>query len=336
MSTQVSSPTLKVRRNSASGQTFEIPVGALWQSSTLRDLADFLNDKTAEVVPLSMPPGVDDACLARVVRWLERHADDDKTPKRHPKDKVWDLPMGLNHYFWDLAQAEKLPFLKAFLAEEEKTTWAQVRKALDDVEHGEAGSSRSSMAPPAGNPDAELGHSLADLRGLTLGNGTPAENDFVPNKPPYNSFTSYHKSGPPHEPLIHRPDERDERGLLCHGIKPDVPMRYREGDYQLVGFLAADAELFALCSAADYLGIEALLHIACSVAAWRLRGMSVDKLRATFGVANDFAPEEDPVATREFEWTGMRDNEYGVDGLASSSHPEDCPCDDCEYNGSLM
>ncbi|KAJ3213800.1 suppressor of kinetochore protein mutant [Clydaea vesicula] len=60
--------------------------------------------------------------------------------------------------------------------------------------------------------------------------------------------------------------------------------------------------LFELILAANYLDIRNLLDLGCKTVANMMKNKTVEELRKTFNVPNDFTPEEEEQVRRENEW----------------------------------
>ncbi|RVX16572.1 SKP1-like protein 1A [Vitis vinifera] len=62
------------------------------------------------------------------------------------------------------------------------------------------------------------------------------------------------------------------------------------------------ATLFHLIMAANYLNIQSLLELTCQTVADMMKGKSVEYIRKTFNITNDYTPEEEEEIRREFPW----------------------------------
>uniref|UniRef100_A0A0E0G4Y8 SKP1-like protein n=1 Tax=Oryza nivara TaxID=4536 RepID=A0A0E0G4Y8_ORYNI len=60
--------------------------------------------------------------------------------------------------------------------------------------------------------------------------------------------------------------------------------------------------LFNLILAANYLNVPSLLDLACQHTADLIKGKTVQEIRDTFGIVNDFTPEEEEEIRKENEW----------------------------------
>ena len=60
--------------------------------------------------------------------------------------------------------------------------------------------------------------------------------------------------------------------------------------------------LFEVIKAANFLEIESLLDLTCAKVATMLKGKSVEEIRNTFGIENDFTPEEEEEIRKENAW----------------------------------
>ena len=62
------------------------------------------------------------------------------------------------------------------------------------------------------------------------------------------------------------------------------------------------ATLFELILAANYLDIKELLDLTCKTIANMIKGKTVEEIRKTFNIKNDFTPEEEEQVRKENEW----------------------------------
>ncbi|KAI3836878.1 hypothetical protein MKW98_005211 [Papaver atlanticum] len=60
--------------------------------------------------------------------------------------------------------------------------------------------------------------------------------------------------------------------------------------------------LFRLLMAANYLNIKNLLDLTCETVASMIRGKTQQEIRDTFGIKNDFTPEEEEEVRKENQW----------------------------------
>ncbi|KAH8354907.1 hypothetical protein KR093_000931, partial [Drosophila rubida] len=68
-------------------------------------------------------------------------------------------------------------------------------------------------------------------------------------------------------------------------------------------FLKVDqGTLFELILAANYLNIQGLLDVTCKTCANMIKGKSLQDIRETFAIANDFSPAEEEKVRKENEW----------------------------------
>ncbi|CAM0958068.1 unnamed protein product [Alopecurus aequalis] len=67
-------------------------------------------------------------------------------------------------------------------------------------------------------------------------------------------------------------------------------------------FIEVDqATMFDVILAANYLDIKGLLDLSCQTVADMIKGKSVEDIRKTFNIVNDFTPEEEEIR-RENQW----------------------------------
>jgi len=60
--------------------------------------------------------------------------------------------------------------------------------------------------------------------------------------------------------------------------------------------------LFEVIKTANFLEIDSLLDLSCAKVATMLKGKSVEEIRQTFGIENDFTPEEEEEIKKENAW----------------------------------
>lgn len=61
-------------------------------------------------------------------------------------------------------------------------------------------------------------------------------------------------------------------------------------------------QLFDLAAAADFLHNDKLLRLTCAKVASFIRDKTTEEIRTTFGLVNDFTPEEEAQARNENKW----------------------------------
>lgn len=62
------------------------------------------------------------------------------------------------------------------------------------------------------------------------------------------------------------------------------------------------SDLFELILAANYMNIAPLMNLACATIANMIQGMTVEEIRKTFNITNDFSPEEEAKIREENKW----------------------------------
>jgi S-phase kinase-associated protein 1 len=62
------------------------------------------------------------------------------------------------------------------------------------------------------------------------------------------------------------------------------------------------AVLFELILAANYMDIKPLLDLTCATVASLIKGKTPEEIRRTFGIVNDFTPEEEAQVRDENKW----------------------------------
>ena len=65
---------------------------------------------------------------------------------------------------------------------------------------------------------------------------------------------------------------------------------------------ADQATLFDLILAANYLNVKGLLDLTCQTVADMIKDKSVEEIRQTFNIKNDFTPEEEAEIRKENQW----------------------------------
>ncbi|KAJ1279658.1 hypothetical protein BS78_04G171000 [Paspalum vaginatum] len=99
------------------------------------------------------------------------------------------------------------------------------------------------------------------------------------------------------DPAVTTPPDDDD-GCSSYGPKDDDPLARFDAD-----FLSVDNDtLIDLVEAANYLDIKKLLDLTCEAVADQMRGRTVDEIRKTFGIVNDYTKEEEEEVRRENSW----------------------------------
>ena len=68
----------------------------------------------------------------------------------------------------------------------------------------------------------------------------------------------------------------------------------------------AQADLFALILASNYLDIKDLLDVSCQQVANMIKARTPEEIRAVFNIKNEFTPEEEEQVRKENEWCEER------------------------------
>ncbi|KAJ3130638.1 suppressor of kinetochore protein mutant [Physocladia obscura] len=99
-------------------------------------------------------------------------------------------------------------------------------------------------------------------------------------------YATMHKDDPPAAP------EEETRPKSSE----DIEERDKE-------FMNVDqGTLFEVILAANYLDMKNLLDLGCKTVANMIKGKSVEEIRKTFNIVNDFTPEEEEQIRKENEW----------------------------------
>lgn len=73
-------------------------------------------------------------------------------------------------------------------------------------------------------------------------------------------------------------------------------------DAEFIGNPPDQSFLFELILAANFLDIKPLLDLTCKTVANMIKGKTPEDIRRTFGIKNDFTPEEEEQVRKENEW----------------------------------
>ncbi|KAJ3011764.1 UNVERIFIED_CONTAM: hypothetical protein HDU68_001534, partial [Siphonaria sp. JEL0065] len=99
-------------------------------------------------------------------------------------------------------------------------------------------------------------------------------------------YATMHKDDPPAAPEEETKPKSSE----------DIEERDKE-------FMNVDqGTLFEIILAANYLDMKNLLDLGCKTVANMIKGKSVEEIRKTFNIVNDFTPEEEEQIRKENEW----------------------------------
>eukprot|EP00210_Caulerpa_lentillifera_P006803 g6502.t1 len=80
--------------------------------------------------------------------------------------------------------------------------------------------------------------------------------------------------------------------------KTEEEIKNFDNDYMKV----EQSTLYELILAANYLNITTLLDLCCQTVANMIKGKTPEEIRRTFGIKNDFTPEEEEEVRRENMW----------------------------------
>lgn len=95
--------------------------------------------------------------------------------------------------------------------------------------------------------------------------------------------------------------------------KDDENYRNADIDEWNKKYMEVDQEtLFNIILAANYLDIKPLLNIGCKTVANMIKGKSVEEIRKTFNIVNDFTPEEEAQIKKENEWADDNNQIYKI------------------------
>ncbi|KAJ3129742.1 hypothetical protein HK098_000111 [Nowakowskiella sp. JEL0407] len=99
-------------------------------------------------------------------------------------------------------------------------------------------------------------------------------------------YATQHKDDPPPQP------EEDS--------KPKSSDDIDEWDRNFIN--VDQGTLFEIILAANYLDMKGLLDLGCKTVANMIKGKTVEEIRKTFNIVNDFTPEEEEQIRKENEW----------------------------------
>uniref|UniRef100_A0A2N9GQ36 SKP1-like protein n=1 Tax=Fagus sylvatica TaxID=28930 RepID=A0A2N9GQ36_FAGSY len=89
--------------------------------------------------------------------------------------------------------------------------------------------------------------------------------------------------------------------VACYSSWPPKPEdKLKDWDSEFVK--VKQNTLFDLILAANYLDIKGLLDLTCKTVADMMRGKTVEEIRETFHIKNDYTPEEEAEVRRENQW----------------------------------
>ncbi|CAK9143847.1 unnamed protein product [Ilex paraguariensis] len=95
-----------------------------------------------------------------------------------------------------------------------------------------------------------------------------------------------------------------------HAVAPKSDDHVSDADNDLKSFDADFVKdlkddqntLFDLILAANYLDIKSLLDLTCQTVADMMKGKSIEEIRKTFHIKNDYTPEEEDEVRRQNQW----------------------------------
>ncbi|XP_062205628.1 SKP1-like protein 5 [Phragmites australis] len=92
-----------------------------------------------------------------------------------------------------------------------------------------------------------------------------------------------------------------------HRIKPVTepdpdPHGLKAWDQEFISAGVDNSTLFAIIIAANYMGIEDLIDLGCTVVADKMRGKTPEEIRDAFEIENDYTPEQEAEVRKANAW----------------------------------
>ncbi len=83
---------------------------------------------------------------------------------------------------------------------------------------------------------------------------------------------------------------------------PSTDMVEAAGEWYAAYAAMPQDDLMDVILAANYMDLRPLLELACAKVASQVKGKTIDEIRTTFGIVNDFTPEEEAQVREENRW----------------------------------
>lgn len=137
-----------------------------------------------------------------------------------------------------------------------------------------------------------IDHMINDIGLGELGGGIPLYNVSGKTLQKVLVYCEHHKNDtPPPEKKSHEDDDNED-------TREDVKIDDWDRDFFNVDY----GEFFEILMAANYLDIKKILDVGSKIIADQLKGMEPEEIRKTFGIKNDYTPEEEAKIREENSW----------------------------------
>jgi S-phase kinase-associated protein 1 len=87
-----------------------------------------------------------------------------------------------------------------------------------------------------------------------------------------------------------------------HPEQPESKIDYILDEWESAFCNMEHEKLFELILVANYLDVKPMLDATCKTVADKIKGKTPEEIRQTFGIVNDFTPEEEEQIRKENEW----------------------------------